>query len=100
MWHKRSDRPLPALRDGDEIELTLEFHQYYGHDNYPGLRCVVAVWDGLNEEFFEKETKQYILDEDIHSWWENEYNPMKNFVTKAFPTETMSFLTKKTYRNK
>lgn len=89
MWHKISDRPLPDLHDGDEIELTLEFHQYYGHDNYPGLRCVVAVWDGLNEELFEKETKQYILDEDIHSWWENKYNPMKNVMTKALPTKSI-----------
>ena len=74
MWHRRSDRPLPALHDGDEIDVTLKFHQYYGHNNYPGLRCVVAVWDELNEEFFEKETKQYILDEDIHSWWEDNKN--------------------------
>ena len=73
MWHKRSDRPLPALHDGEEITVALEFHKYYGYDLvFPNLWCVRAVWDGLNEEFFEIESKQYICDEDIAEWWENE----------------------------
>ena len=72
MWHKRSDRPLPALRDGDEITVALELHQYYGYNlAFSGLWRVRAVWDGLNEEFYEKETKQYICDEDIIAWWED-----------------------------
>ena len=75
MWHKRSDRPLPALRDGDEILVSLEFHKYYGYDLvFPKLWCVRAVWDGLNEEFYEKTTKQYIRDEDIIAWWEDNKN--------------------------
>lgn len=27
-----------------------------------------------NEEFFEKETKEYIRDEDIMAWWEDKNN--------------------------
>ena len=72
MWHKRSDCSLPALHDGDEILVSLEFHKYYGYDlAFSGLWCVAAVQDGLNEEFYEKETKQYIHDEDIIVWWED-----------------------------
>ena len=75
MWHKRSDHPLPALHDGDEILVSLEFHKYYGYDLvFPNLWCVRAVWDGLNEEFYEKTTKQYIRDEDIIAWWEDNKN--------------------------
>ena len=75
MWHKRSDRPLPALRNGDEILVSLEFHKYYGYDlAFLGQWRVVAVWDGLNEEFYEKETKQYIRDEDIMAWREDNKN--------------------------
>lgn len=72
MWHKRSERPLPSLRDGDEIELSIELHQYYGYElGFSGDWVVTAVWDGINEEFFEKETKEYIRDEDIVAWWKD-----------------------------
>ena len=72
MWHRRSDRPLPALRDGEEITVALELHQCYGYDLAFSEQCCIAVWDGLNEEFFEIESKHYICDEDIAEWWENE----------------------------
>lgn len=72
MWHERSDRPLPTLRDGDEITVDLEFHQYFGYElAFSRQWCVVAVWEGLNEKFYEKTTKQYIRDEDIIAWWED-----------------------------
>ena len=72
MWHKRSDCPLPDLHDGEEITVALELHQYYGYDLvFPKLWCVRAVQNGLNEEFYEKITKQYIRDEDIIAWWED-----------------------------
>ena len=75
MWHRRSDRPLPVLRDGEEITVSLAFHKYYGYDLvFSEPWCVVAVWDGLNEEFYEKESKQYIRDEDIMAWWEDNKN--------------------------
>ena len=74
MWHKRSDRPLPVLHDGDEILVSLEFHKYYGYDFVFSGLCCIAVWDGLNEEFYEKITKQYIRDEDIMAWWEDNKN--------------------------
>ena len=75
MWHKRSDHPLPALHDGEEITVALELHQCYGYDlAFSGQWRVVAVWDGLNEEFYEKTTKQYIRDEDIIAWWEDNKN--------------------------
>ena len=41
---------------------------------FPKLWRVRAVWDGLNEEFYEKITKQYIRDEDIITWWEDNKN--------------------------
>lgn len=75
MWHKRSDRPLPALHDGNEIMVALKLHQYYGYDlAFSEQWRVRAVWDGLNEEFYEKITKQYIRDEDIMTWWEDNKN--------------------------
>ena len=55
MWHKRSDRPLPDLHDGDRIKLILKFPQYFGHFVPIGSYAVWAVWDGLNEEFYEIE---------------------------------------------
>lgn len=75
MWHKRSECPLPVLHDGEEILVSLEFHKYYGYDLvFPRLWCARAVWDGLNEEFYEKITKQHIHDEDIIAWWEDNKN--------------------------
>lgn len=71
MWYRRTDRPLPNLHDGDEIMVALELHQYYGYNLAFSQWCITAVWDGLNEEFYEKETKQYIHDEDIIAWWED-----------------------------
>lgn len=73
MWHKRSDRPLPCLHDGEEIKLGIELHQYYGYEfEFSGEWVITAIWDGINEEFFEKETKEYIRDEDIMAWWEED----------------------------
>ena len=74
MWHKRSDRPLPALHDGDRIKLILKFPHYFGHFVPIGSYEVWAVWDELNEEFFEIESKHYICDEDIAEWWEDNKN--------------------------
>ena len=74
MWHKRSDRPLPALHDEDRIKLILKFPQYFGHFVPIGSYAVWAVWDGLNEEFFDIESKHYICDEDIAEWWEDNKN--------------------------
>ena len=74
MWHKRSDRPLPNLHDGDRIKLILKFPHYFGHFVPIGSYEVWAVWDGLNEEFFEIESKHYICDEDIIAWWEDNKN--------------------------
>lgn len=54
--------------------VALELHQYYGYDLAFSEQCCVAVWDGLNEEFYEKITKQYIRDEDIMAWWEDNKN--------------------------
>lgn len=72
MWHKRSDRPLPDLHDSEEIEFSIELHRYYGYEfGFSEERAVTAIWDGINEEFFEKETKEYIRDEDIMAWWED-----------------------------
>lgn len=71
MWHKRTDCPLPCLHGGDIIKLTLEYYPYFGHLVNPGRYVVIATWDGLNEEFYERTTKRYILDEDIVEWWED-----------------------------
>lgn len=62
MWHKRNERPLPGLRDGDEIIVALELHQYYGYDFAISEQlCAVAVWDGLNEEFTKKQPSNIYL---------------------------------------
>ncbi len=71
MWHKRSDHPLPDLHDGDIIKITVEYYPYFGHFVNPGQYVIMAVWDGLNEEFYERTTKRYILDGDIVEWWED-----------------------------
>lgn len=73
MWHKRSDHPLPDLHEGNEIKLGIELHRYYGYEfGFSEEWCAIAVWDGLNEEFFEKTSVQYIRDEDIMAWWEED----------------------------
>ena len=63
-----------GITDGalkNRIKLILKFPQYFGHFVPIGSYAVWAVWDGLNEEFFEIESKQYICDEDIAEWWED-----------------------------
>lgn len=74
MWYRITDRPLPNLHDGDRIKLMLEFSQYFGHFAPDGKHKVWAIWDGLNEEFFEVESGQYIFDEDIVEWCEDNKN--------------------------
>lgn len=73
MWHKRSEYPvMPELHDGDRIKLRLDFRPYFGHTIPVGYYTVWAVWDELNEEFYEIESKRYIHDEDIEAWWEED----------------------------
>ena len=72
MWHKRSDRPLPNLHYGDRIKLILKFPQYFGHFVPIGSYTVWAVWEGVNGGVFEIGRKQYICEENIAEWWENE----------------------------
>ena len=55
----------PLYMMGIESNSYLNFLTIFGHFVPIGSYEVWAVWDGLNEEFFEIESKHYICDEDI-----------------------------------
>lgn len=72
MWIDIYDKPVPTYGNhGKEFLLNLKYSRYFGHDNNKTGEVVTAIWDSIEEHFFEKETNLVIDDRDIIQWWED-----------------------------
>lgn len=70
MWIDVHDKPIPTHRKhGEMFLLNLQYHKYYGHDIPCTGDVVAAIWDSVEECFFEKHTGLTIDDRDIVEWW-------------------------------
>lgn len=72
MWINKYDEPIPTYgNNGKEFLLYLKFHEYFGHLTQDSV-VITAVWDSLNEAFYDVETGKEIMDEDIFQWWKED----------------------------
>ena len=70
MWVSKYDDPIPTYgNDGKEFMLSLTYQNYYGHNHLLKTEVVNAIWNSVNESFYETETHKDIDDRDIKSWW-------------------------------
>ena len=83
MWHNTEDKPIPTYgKHGKEFLLNLKYGKYFGHEHSKTGEIVTAVWDGIDECFFEKTTGLAIDKRDIVQWYEKEekmeipFNPL------------------------
>lgn len=56
-------------KDGEEFILFLRYQDYYGHSMSQKTEVVVAIWDSIDEQFIEKQTRKIIAAEDIDEWY-------------------------------
>ena len=72
MWISVVDEPVPTYgMDGKTFLLNLCYQKYYGHDTLKDNEVVTAVWDSVNECFYESKTKQEVDSRDIAEWWKD-----------------------------
>ena len=70
MWINRADEPIPTYgMDGRQFVLGLHFQSNYGHQTKKNDEVIFAIWDSVNECFFEKDTGIEVNDRDIVKWW-------------------------------
>lgn len=70
MWVSVIDEPIPTYgMDGKAFLLTLYYKEYYGHNISKNIEVVTAIWDSVNECFYESKTKKEIDSMDIAEWW-------------------------------
>ena len=73
MWIYVIDEPIPTYgKHGQKFLLCLSYKKHYGHnvteDKY---ETVTAVWDSINECFYETETMLEIDSREIVEWWKD-----------------------------
>lgn len=72
MWISVVDEPVPTYgMDGKTFLLNLYYQKYYGHNILKDNEVVTAVWDSVNECFYESNTKKDIDSRDIAEWWKD-----------------------------
>lgn len=73
MWHNYRENPIYTYgQHGKQFTLSLKFKiQYYGRINEYNQIVVNAIWDSVNEAFYEKDTGLEIYEYDIFEWWED-----------------------------
>lgn len=72
MWINKYDEPIPTYGNNEKVFLLyLKFHEYFGHLTQDSV-VTTAVWDSLNEVFYDVETGKEIMDEDIFQWWKED----------------------------
>ena len=70
MWISIHHVPVPTYgKHGKEFLLNLQYSEYFGHNNNKTNEVVAAIWDSVEECFFEKHTGLAILEEDIVEWF-------------------------------
>lgn len=66
---KICEKPIQTYgMNGKTFLLKLKHGEYYGYSISQQEETVKAVWDSLNECFYEKETGSAILQSDIVEW--------------------------------
>lgn len=64
-----SDHPIPTYgMNGKTFKLQLSFTEYYGYICPNKSETVDAIWDSVNECFFESKTNKEIFTECIVAW--------------------------------
>lgn len=72
MWVSVIDEPIPTYgMNGRTFLLNLYYKEYYGHNVLRSSEVVTAVWDSINECFYESKTGKNIDSEDIAEWWKD-----------------------------
>ena len=72
MWISVVDEPIPTYgMNGKTFLLNLHYQKYYGHNALVDNEVVTAIWDSLNECFYESKTKKEIDSRDIADWWKD-----------------------------
>ena len=70
MWISVVDEPVPTYgMGGKTFLLNLCYQKYYGHDILKDNEVVTAIWDSVNECFYESKTKKEVDSRDIAEWW-------------------------------
>ena len=72
MWVSVIDEQIPTYgKNGEKFLLCLYYKKYYGHNVTDGYETVTAVWDSVNECFYETKTGMEIDSRDIAEWWKD-----------------------------
>lgn len=73
MWARVEDKPIPTFgMHGKSFLLKLQYRNYYGLNAPNNSEVVTAIWDSVNESFYESKTKKEIDDRDIAAWCEGD----------------------------
>lgn len=72
MWISIFDEPIPTWgKNRQKFLLNLFFQPKYGHNHNSQTEVVTAVWDSINECFWEDKTNLRIDERDISEWWKD-----------------------------
>ena len=72
MWVSVIDEPIQTYgMNGRKFLLNLYYQEYYGHNTVKHNEVVTAVWDSINECFYESKTKKKMDSKDIAGWWKD-----------------------------
>ena len=72
MWISVIDEPIPTWgKNGHKFLLNLFFEPKYGHNTTPRPEVVTAVWNSINECFYEDKTNLPIDERDVSEWWKD-----------------------------
>lgn len=72
MWIKVTDEAVPTFgMNGKSFLLNLCYLDYFGHNPSAQYSVVTAIWDSINECFYESESMKEIDSREIVEWWKN-----------------------------
>lgn len=73
MWINILDEPIPTYgKHGQTFLLGLRHKLYYGHQlSDCEFNTVVAMWDSIDECFYEVDTKLEVDSREICEWWKD-----------------------------
>lgn len=72
LWIKVTDEPVPTFgMNGKSFLLNLRYLDYFGHNPSAKYSVVTAIWDSINECFYESESMKEIDSREIVEWWKN-----------------------------
>ena len=72
MWISVVDEPVQTYgMDGKTFLLNIYYQKYYGYNILKDNEVVTAVWDSVNECFYESNTKEDIDSRYIAEWWKD-----------------------------